>query len=58
MLLGSTGLSQAQQASQLGSGAIQQAIQAPFQPFQQYGQTVSSQPTASVPELWDRRQIH
>ena len=44
--LGSTGLSQAQQASQLGSGAINQAIQAPFQPFQQYGQTVSAQPTA------------
>ncbi len=46
---GTSGLAQAQQASQLGAGAIQQGIQAPFQPFQQYGQTVSAQPTAQAP---------
>ena len=46
---GTSGLSQAQQASQLGQGATQSGIAAPFQPFQQYGQTVSAQPTATVP---------
>ena len=48
---GTSGLAQAQQASQLGQGAAQAGIQAPFQPFQQYGQTVSAQPTASVPQF-------
>ena len=48
---GVSGLSQAQQASQLGQGAQQYGIQAPFLPFQQYGQTVSAQPTAQVPNF-------
>ena len=48
---GTSGLSQAQQASQLGTGAAQAGIQAPFLPFQQYGQTVSAQPSASVPQF-------
>ena len=48
---GTSGLAQAQQASQLGQAATTAGIQAPFQPFQQYGQTVSAQPTASVPQF-------
>ena len=48
---GTSGLSQAQQASQLGQGSQQYGVQAPFLPFQQYGQTVSAQPTAQVPQF-------
>ena len=48
---GTSGLSQAQQASQLASGSATQGIQTPFQPFQQYGQTVSAQPTAQAPQF-------
>ena len=47
---GTSGLSQAQTASQLGQGAVDAGIQTPFKPFQQYGQTISAQPTATVPQ--------
>ena len=46
---GGTGLSAAQQAATLGSGAIQQGVQAPFLPFQQYGLTTGQQQNVSVP---------
>ena len=46
---GTSGLSQAQQASQLGQGSYKAGINAPFLPFQVYGQTVSAQPTAQAP---------
>ena len=47
---GTSGLSQAQQAAQLGSGAQQYGIQAPFLPFQQYAQTLGQAPSVSVPK--------
>ena len=48
---GTSGLSQAQQASQLGQGSQRFGIQAPFLPYQTYGQTVSAQPAAQVPNF-------
>lgn len=46
---GTSGLSQASSASALGQGSTTAGINAPFQPYQQYGQTVSAQPTSQVP---------
>ena len=48
---GATGLSQAQQASQLGSGAQRFGVQAPFLPFQAYGQTLGQAPSVNVPQF-------
>ena len=46
---GASGLSQAQQAAQLGSGAIKQGVQAPFLPFQTYAQTLGQAPSVQTP---------
>ena len=46
---GTSGLAQAQQAAQLGQGAVNLGVSAPFLPYQQYGQTVSSAPGANAP---------
>ena len=48
---GTSGLSQAQQAAQLGSGAYQQGIQAPFLPFQTYAQTLGQAPQVQAPQF-------
>lgn len=43
---GTSGLSQANSASQLGQAAATSGINAPFQPFQAYGQTIGAQQSA------------
>lgn len=46
---GTSGLAQAQQAQQLGSGAQRYGIQAPFLPFQQYATTLGQAPQVNAP---------
>lgn len=48
--LGTSGLAQAQQASQLGQGAFQSAVGAPFAPALQYGQAIGAQPNVTLPQ--------
>ena len=47
--LGATGLSQAQQGTQLSTAGAQTGIQAPFQPFNQYSASIGSAPTVTQP---------
>ena len=47
--LGSTGLAQAQEGTQLSTAGAQTGIQAPFQPFNQYSQAVGAAPAVQQP---------
>ena len=47
--LGATGLSQAQQGTQLSTAGAQTGIQAPFQPFNQYSAAIGQAPTVTQP---------
>ena len=47
--LGATGLSQAQQGTQLSTAGAQTGIQAPFQPFNQYSAAIGNAPTVTQP---------